>query len=173
MTADRVIAAGAIALAALYLHATSGIAVLEIGDPLGPRAFPRLLGVALIGAAVLLVLETFRGGKESARKAQAASERDAHEARNPSDDAARARDGGWRRFATAALVVVWTGCYFAAFERAGYILATAIFLLVALAYFHRGRWLVNVLVAALFPLLSYALFVKGLNVGLAKGVLFF
>ena len=69
MLIDRFIGAAALLLAAVYLYATAQIPTLEIGDPLGPKAFPRLLGIALIAAAILLFVETFKADKESGEKA--------------------------------------------------------------------------------------------------------
>ena len=46
MLIDRIIGVAALLLAAVYLYATAQIPTLEIGDPLGPKAFPRLLGIA-------------------------------------------------------------------------------------------------------------------------------
>ena len=54
---DRVILAFTIIIAAVYLYATTLIPSLEIGDPLGPKAFPRLLGVGLLLAGVMLGFE--------------------------------------------------------------------------------------------------------------------
>jgi len=54
--ADRVIIACCFVLALVYFYGTSQIPSLEIGDPLGPKAFPYLLGVTLLVAMVLLVL---------------------------------------------------------------------------------------------------------------------
>ena len=45
-------------LAAAYLYATSMLPSMEIGDPLGPKAFPVLLGILLALAGVLLLIES-------------------------------------------------------------------------------------------------------------------
>jgi len=60
MRTDRIISGLTLLLAAVYLYATSRIPTLEIGDPLGPKAFPILLGIALVLGAILLVIETLR-----------------------------------------------------------------------------------------------------------------
>ena len=54
---DRVILVCTVLIAAIYLYATTLIPSLEIGDPLGPKAFPRLLGVGLLLAAGMLGME--------------------------------------------------------------------------------------------------------------------
>ena len=53
---DKVIFAVTLVLAALYFYATSQIPSLEIGDPLGPKAFPRLLGIGLLITAGVLLM---------------------------------------------------------------------------------------------------------------------
>ena len=69
-----------------------------------------------------------------------------------------------------ACVAAWTAGYYAVFEHLGFIVATAIYLLGMMAWFNRGKWLVNVLTAVLFSGLTYLMFVK-LDVSLPKGIL--
>lgn len=154
MLADRIIFVCIVVFAGLYFYATSQIPSLEIGDPLGPKAFPELLGIGLLLSAGLLLLEMLK-----ARRTPVA------------EDAAPRED--LSHLPVIVAVTVWTGLYYAVFEHAGYMLATAVFLLGLTAYFHRGRWVTNILVSVLFPVLSYALFVKGLGVSLAPGILSF
>ena len=152
MVTDRVIFVCTIIIAAVYLYATTLIPSLEIGDPLGPKAFPRLLGGFLLIAAGLLFLEMLKN-----RKAKAAPP--------PEGELAP-----WRQVGMILAVMVWTGLYYAAFEPLGYIISTAVYLLALMAWFHRGKWVANVLSAALFSALSYWMFVA-LDVRLPSGVL--
>ena len=151
MIADRVIFVCIIVVAGVYFWATSQIPSLEIGDPLGPKAFPNLLGVVLVISGIMLLIEILR-----ARKTQ-----------EPASAAAVDRGvvlviGG---------VVVWTALYFMVFEPLGYVIATSIYLLGLTAYFHRGRWMTNVLSSILFCVGSYILFNHLLGVNLARGIL--
>ena len=66
MIADRVIFACIIVVAAVYFYATAQIPTLDIGDPLGPKAFPRLLGVCLLGTAALLLFEMIKDAAQRA-----------------------------------------------------------------------------------------------------------
>ncbi len=152
MFADRVICVVTLLLAVIYLYATAQIPSLAIGDPLGPKAFPRLLGIGLILSAVLLFIETMRAGKRKAAQ--------------PALPAA-----GRHHFWIIAAVVGWTALYLAVFERLGYVVASAIYLLALMAYFNPGKWLPNVLTSVLFCVFSYLLFTKALSVTLAQGVL--
>lgn len=155
MLADRIIFVCIILFAGAYFYATAEIPSLEIGDPLGPKAFPRLLGVGLLLSAGLLLLEILR----------------ARTARPQADE------GTWRddlsHLPVIAAVSVWTGVYYAVFEHAGYMLSTFVFVLGLMAYFHRGHWVTNLVTAGLFSVLSYALFVKALTVTLPAGILSF
>lgn len=149
---DRVIVVCTVIVAAIYFYATTLIPSLEIGDPLGPKAFPRLLGVALLMSAGLLALEIWKE-----RKARA-------------PQAAPAGSEGMRTIWVIAGVSVWTAAYYIVFEKLGYIVATTIYLFALMAWFHRDKWLANGLTAVLFSALSYLMFVK-LDVNLPKGLL--
>lgn len=152
MVTDRVIFACTIIIAVVYLYATTLIPSLEIGDPLGPKAFPRLLGIFLLIAAGLLALEMWWD----------------HKAKVPPP--AEGELAPWRHIGVIAAVTVWTGIYYAVFEKLGYVVATSIYLLALMAWFHRGKWVSNVITSLLFAGLSYWMFVK-LDVRLPTGIL--
>jgi putative tricarboxylic transport membrane protein len=151
--ADRVIFVCTLILAGAYFYATEKLPSLEIGDPLGPKAFPRLLGVALVIAAVMLLFEILRA-----------------RAKKPAQPAPKAEPVDVRVYAIIAGVVVWTILYFLIFERLGFMISTSIYLLGLTSYFHRGKVIANVLSAFGFAIGSYFLF-KMLGVQLAPGIL--
>lgn len=155
MLTDRIICAVMLVLAAVYFYATAQIPALEIGDPLGPKAFPVLLGIALIVAVILLFFETLKAGA----------------------DAAPRRAHAWREDRRHLLLIggvtLWTVAYFWVFDRAGFIVATTLYLFVLMAVFNRGKWVSNALTASLFTLGTYVLFVKILHVSLPGGILGF
>jgi putative tricarboxylic transport membrane protein len=150
VVADRVISVLSFALAVAYLLATRQIPALEIGDPLGPRAFPQLLGAGLILAAILLFIETLK------------------KAPRAEGEAAASAGSPW---GVVALVAVWTGAYFLLFETLGYVVASAAYLLVLMAVFNRGRWTMNVATAVLFSAVTYWVFTRQLGVTLPAGLL--
>jgi len=151
MMTDRVIFACTIIITVVYLYATTLIPSLEIGDPLGPKAFPRLLGICMLIAAGLLFVEMWKD-----RKAKV-------------PPPAQGELAPWRHTGVIVAVTAWTGVYYAVFELLGYIVATALYLLALMAWFNRGKWIANVLTAVLFSILSYIMFVK-LDVNLSRGV---
>jgi len=152
MLIDRIIGAAAMLLAAVYLYATSQIPTLEIGDPLGPKAFPMLLGIALIAAAILLFIETLKAD---------------------ADEGEKAPRGSMRHWWLIGGVTGWTALYFGLFDRAGYLIATVMYLLPMMAVFNPGKWVANVLTTVLWAVGSYVLFVKILGVVLPVGLLGF
>jgi len=151
---DKVILVCTLVLAGLYFYATEQLPSLEIGDPLGPKAFPRLLGIGLVLTAVVLLFEIIRGRKTA-----------------PASDMPKGEMGNRQTYMVVAGVCVWTFLYFLVFERLGYVIASTIYLIALMAYFHKGKWLQNVLTAVLFSVGSYLMFVKALGVNLAPGIL--
>lgn len=153
MKSDRIVAVSAVLLAGVYLFATEQIPALQIGDPMGAKAIPRLLGIALIVSAGLLWLES-----RLAAKQQAVVE----PARSP---------GIPRHWIVVGGAIAWTGLYFLVFERLGYALATSVYLLALMAWFNRGRWTANILTAVLFSFGSYLAFTRLFGAALARGIL--
>ena len=153
MLADRVILACTVIITVVYLYASTQIPVLEIGDPLGPKAFPQLLGVIMLIACGFLAAEIWRGRRNEAKEA-AADE--------PQFEASIV--------AVLLAVTLWTGCYYLSFETLGYILGTTLYLLPMMAWFNRGKWVANIASALLFVGLTYFMFVK-LEVRLPQGLL--
>lgn len=149
---DRVIFVCTILAAVAYLYATTLIPTLEIGDPLGPKAFPRLLGIFLLIGAGLLLAEIWKERKAAAPVAASSGTSDL------------------RHIRVLAGVVVWTGLYYVSFDKAGYVVATALYLLALMAWFNRGKWIANVATSVLFSALSYYMFLK-FEVRLPQGIL--
>lgn len=150
---DRIILVCTLLLAGVYFWATAQIPSLELGDPLGPKAFPRMLGVGLLIAAAMLLAEILRARK----KEKSAGD----------TEVLRWEKQHWIVVAVAA----WTALYVVLFEPLGYMLATLIFLLGLTGYFNRGRHLMNGLTCVLFVIISYASFTKILGVTLARGII--
>jgi putative tricarboxylic transport membrane protein len=152
MMTDRVILVCTIIVAAVYLYATTLIPTLEIGDPLGPKAFPRLIGTAMLIGAAMLAVEMWKARAQGG-----------------------AREPGEAPFDPAVLkvlaaVAAWTGVYYACLQGLGYIVATTLFLLPIMAWFNPRKWLANALSSMGFALLTYWLFLA-LDVRLPRGIL--
>ena len=152
MLFDRIILICTVLVAIIYLAATTQIPTLEIGDPLGPKAFPNLLGIGLLIAAGIFGMELWR-------------ERNKEEASAPEEP-----PFDKHVIVVLACVVVWTAVYYFVFDPLGFILSTTLFLLPLCAWFNRGKWIANVLSCVGFSVLTYVMFVE-LDVNLPKGIL--
>jgi putative tricarboxylic transport membrane protein len=152
---DWLLAIATILGAGIYLYADAKLPRLDIGDPMGPQVFPALIGVGLLLSGVLLVLETWRKRAAAAPQTMSAPE-----------------DPSRRRHQTILVAMAaWTAVYYVAFEPVGYVVATVIYLYALLAFFNRGRWLVNAAITLGFTACAYAVFAKFLLVVLPDGVL--
>ena len=149
---EKVIFVGILVLTGIYFWATSQIPTLEIGDPLGPKAFPRLLGVGLLIAAAMLLAEILRE-----RKSEPTAE-----AKEPHDTST---------YKIVAGVAVATGIYFALFEPLGYAISTSLFLLAMTSYFNKGKRWTNIITSVVYGFASYYAFTKLLGVNLPSGIL--
>jgi putative tricarboxylic transport membrane protein len=140
--------------AVVYLNADSKLPQLQVGDPMGPQVFPALIGIGLICSALLLMVETWR--KHGPSSARPRPDRGVPELRHHQ--------------IVLAGMVLWTALYYLAFEPIGYLVSTLVYMFVLLAWFNRGRWLVNAACALGFTLAAYAVFIRFLQVALPQGV---
>jgi putative tricarboxylic transport membrane protein len=153
--ADRAIFVCTLVLAAVYIYATEQLPSLDIGDPLGPKAFPRLLGAGLVVSAIMLFFEMLRARKSAPAPAASPAEQSADR----------------KSMLIVAAAALWTLLYFFVFEALGYVIATTLYLFPLMSFFNRGKWAANALTAVLFCVSSYVLFNHLLGVNLARGVL--
>ena len=156
LRAETALAACIIVGALIYLWADSTLPVSRIGDPLGPKAFPALVGGGLILSGILLLLEIWKK-RRSPEFEKAASRRTV------------AVDH--RRQVILCAMVAWTALYYLTFDALGYLIGTPLFLLGLLSYFHRGHHLANAMTAVGFTAAVYGLFTLLLGVPLPTGPL--
>ncbi|MBX3651876.1 MAG: tripartite tricarboxylate transporter TctB family protein [Burkholderiales bacterium] len=150
--ADRWLAGFVLALSAVYLVATSRLPSLDIGDPLGPKAFPFLVGGLGCVTALWLIVETLR--------------------KRPADATPGLAQPPAQHHALAVIaVMVWMFVFYFLIERLGFLLSCAIFLAGLTGYFNRGRWIMNAVVYLGFPVGVYLAFTEILGISLPRGVL--
>jgi putative tricarboxylic transport membrane protein len=147
--------------ASIYLYADYQMPVSRMGDALGPRAFPALVGCGLLLAGVLLLFEAF--GKKNAVKSIPTAE--------PETGAPLTNKERIRQSITLVAMVAWTALYYTVFEQVGYLVSTVVFLGALLSYFHRGHYRTNALTAVGFALVVDLVFTHLLNVPLPAGIL--
>ena len=146
--------------ALIYLYADYQMPVTSMGDSLGPRAFPALVGCGLLLAGALLLIEAF--SKSTVQKPSTHTQTENGEPLTPKE----------RRRQSLILIamVAWTALYYTVFEEVGYLISTVVFLGVLLSYFNRGRYRVNLLTSVGFALVVNLIFTHMLNVPLPAGI---
>ena len=144
---ERIVLALLLATGVLYIYGISLIQVPRLGDPIGPRAFPMVIGGLFLVLVVYLI-------------ARAALE--ARRGRIPKQETSFAG----RHELKSLLAVVLTGAYFAVFELGGYVLSTFLYLAALICLLRPQKIAINIAVAACFSLGSYLLFAKLLGVRL-------
>lgn len=152
---DGILSIGVAVLAVAYLYSDYLLPHPSSGDPVGPQLFPALVGLGLLGSALLMLVEA---GRKRRRLTLITT---GH--RRPDK----------RRYAAMVAAAIWTLVYYAVLERVGYLLSTAIFIFVLLLYFNPHKYFVNTAIAAGFAVVVYVLFTKILSVDLPQGFLGF
>jgi putative tricarboxylic transport membrane protein len=157
-----------IALAAVYLYMDMRLPEVRLSDPLGPKAFPALVGVGLIASALVLLLE----GRSRARS-HAHESAPAKPAAEPVLEAPHADAAHQSKTQAVILIAMtaWTALYYLAFERAGYLITTSVFLLGLLLYFNRNRIKTNLAIALGVTVVFDLLFSQLLGVPMPTGFL--
>ena len=156
MKTDRVIVVCILLLAAVYWFAIGQIREPLVGDPIGPRAIPKLLTIGLVVSALLLWVETL-----AKRKSQTSSSE---------PEPGSAQESGSRPVVVVA-IVGGTLVYFFLFKWLGYGLATAAYLFVLMALFNPAKTTANALTALGFSLGSYLAFTRLFGAQLPAGLL--
>lgn len=158
MTRDRILVACAAIGALGYLYLDYRMPRLQLGDPLGPRAFPALIGVLLLFSAGLLAFETRAGVSRIPVPGKAR-------------DSAAAAGGSHVKVLLGMLA--WTILYYAAFDPLGYVVSTPVYLFGLLCFFNKDRHLANLAIAIGFTAIAFGVFSQLLSVQLPQGPLGF
>lgn len=142
---------------------------------LGPRVAPLAIGIATVLCSVALIVQGLRTG--SMPEASATSQAGSHpEDSSPSDvDEILVATALDQERSTQRLLVTFGifTAYILVFIPLGYLLSTFAFLVVLTTYVDRRRWIRNCVFAAVFAVVVYLLFTRGLRVQLPPGLLGF
>ncbi len=152
-----VVAGGAMfVFAAAYLVAAFAIPESSFENtPVGPKAVPIAIGVALGAASLALAIRGFLKGRSERDAAPGAPGEDA-----PPQDP--------RKLGVVALLLL---AYILIFVPLGYAVSTFLFMLAATTYLDREHWIRNLVYAAVFSVVVYSIFVYVFGVQLPAGML--
>ena len=167
MIADWILSALVVAGALVFMRAAMSLERLQVGDALGPQAFPVIVAICMLCSSLLLAWESWQ-------KQKIGRQPDGPDASAPLPGiAAASRDRARRPTIVLIAMTAWTALYYVAFEPVGYVLSTLIYMSALLFYFHRVNPLINLGYAAAFTTVAYILFTKFLEVVLPSGILQF
>ena len=154
---DDVVAGGAMfAFALAYLVAAFAIPESSFENtPVGPKAVPIAIGVALGVASLALAIRGFLKGRSARDAAPGAPGEDA-----PPQDP--------RKLGVVALLLL---AYILIFVPLGYAISTFLFMLAATTYLDREHWIRNLVYAVVFSVVVYSIFVYVFGVQLPAGIL--
>lgn len=151
MTKNRIAGILAVLLGGAYLAATFRIPVFAAADEIGPRAFPFLVGVVVIGCGLALIVEDIRKGDGV-----------------PFSWGFLADRVIWLRIlATIAAGII----YGLVLEDLGYLIATVLFMLVVTSLINVGKHVQNVVISLVFSLVTFTTFALILKLSLPRGLL--
>ena len=147
---NRLVGGLAVVLAGFYFYMTLQIPTRLATASLGPRVFPYVLAGLLAVCGLWAIAASYRAGTAEA------------------EDRGHVEWTGWP-LVVATIVVM--AAYALLFERLGFILDTALLLLIILSYSNRGAWRANVLIAVCFALATGYGFNVLLGIPLPAGIL--
>ncbi|RJX37245.1 tripartite tricarboxylate transporter TctB family protein [Paenibacillus pinisoli] len=117
-----------------FMWQSASISATSYGSTVGPNIFPFGLGLVLVLLSIRLFYEVMKTKPNEQKKAQL----------------------DYKRF----FIIFITAFLYAYFlEFIGYIIGTFVFLLVAFQTIERGKWLKSILIAGLFSISVYVIFV--------------
>ena len=153
MRRDGLLLAVAVGIAGIYLYATWQLPTLAIGDPLGPKIFPTLIGLLMVLSCIVLVWEMARNSASQTRVL--------NDLLVDPDDRPMAVGAVW----------LWLLLFVTLFELAGFVIAGTLFLFGFFAYFNRTKLGMNLTLSILLPITVYVIFKRFLGIPLPSGPL--
>lgn len=127
-------------------------------DPVGPRAAFYLCGGILVAGGLVTALRNARALQRG-------------EPRLSSEEGTADQPGTPAHLSRAVALAGTCFAYAALFNPLGYLIATPLFLMAALAVMDQRRWGINLVIAVLFTGLAYLVFSRGLGVRMPHGPL--
>jgi putative tricarboxylic transport membrane protein len=151
MTKDMTAGIFSVLLGLGYLVAAFRIPVFDTGDEIGPRAFPFMISAVVICCGLALILKELKSRNRKSFSWGFISER-----------------GIWLRI----LITIAAGIiYGLVLDWLGYVIATFFFMIVVASIINIGRHLQNIIIAAIFSIVTFVAFEVILKLSLPRGIL--
>jgi len=140
----------AIVIGGIYLVTTMLLPQMTMGDKLGPKLFPLVVGaLALIAGAVLIIQD--RNPKHTSKKT----------------------DFGFTKYKTVWIKILLSTIvgitYGLVMDSLGFLLPTALFMFFISTLINKGRLVQNAIIAIAFSVITYGVFAVALKLSLPRG----
>jgi len=156
------LAAGLISLVlgVVYLFMTLRLPDVSIGDPLGPKLFPIIVGIGAMLCGVLLIAVETRAAKGGRQRAE--------------EETAAERSARRALYVKIGLTILAGVVYGFMLDTVGYLISTFVFMAFLMCLVNTIRRVVeNIVISLGFSVVTYVLFATIFQVSLPRGILAF
>ena len=148
-------------LGIVYLCMTLGLPDVTIGDPLGPRLFPMIVGVGAMVCGILLVAGEIRASRGGARQ-------------RPEQETTMDRSSKKTLYGRIGFTILAGIIYGFFLDSAGYLISTFVFIMILMCLVNTlKRMTENIIIALGFSVVTYLVFATLFKVSLPRGILAF
>ena len=142
----------ALVIGGAYLITTMLLPEMRMGDKLGPKLFPSIVGVAAMISGIILILQDIRPGKAS---------------KKPDFGFVKNKELWLKILLTTVVGIV----YGLVMDSLGFIVPTTLFMLFISMLINKGRLVQNIIVAFSFAVICYGIFGVALQLSLPRGII--
>ncbi len=142
----------ALVIGGAYLITTMLLPEMRMGDKLGPKLFPTIVGVAAMISGVILILQDSRPGKAS---------------KKPDFGFVKNKEL-WLKILLTMVVGI---AYGLVMDSLGFIVPTTLFMLFISMLINKGRLVQNIIIAFSFAVICYGIFGAALQLSLPRGII--
>jgi len=140
----------AVAIGGIYLITAMLLPQMRMGDKLGPKLFPTIIGIVAIASGIILMIQDKRPGKASKK----------------ADFGFIKNKDLWLKILLTTMVGIVYGLVM---DSLGFILPTTLFMLFISMLINKGRLVQNIIVALSFAVICYGVFGVALKLSLPRG----
>ncbi|NLJ45152.1 MAG: tripartite tricarboxylate transporter TctB family protein [Treponema sp.] len=152
MTKDTLTGIIAIAVRGIYTATALVLPEMRMGDKLGPKIFPLVVGTASVLAGLALILGDRRPGKESKK----------------TDFGFIEHKALWLKILLTTVVGI---AYGLVMDKLGFLIPTTLFMLFISTLINKGRIAQNAVLSVAFSVITYGVFAVALKLSLPRGFL--
>lgn len=155
MTTNLLSGVIAVVVGGIYLVTTLMLPQMRMGDKLGPKLFPMVVGIAAVVAGVALIIQDLRHAK-------------AGKASKKADFGFAKRKDIWLKIILTTIVGITYGLVM---DSLGFLLPTMLFMFFISTLINKGRLVQNIIMGVAFAVITYGVFGIALKLSLPRGII--